>query len=73
MISPVLPKAEGLADFQKGKVDSMLIDQMNYHYGDRVYRDHKLEEAVSDSFFYRKSKQLPFALEKQGNNYRVLF
>jgi DNA repair photolyase len=51
MIAPMLPGAEELADGLKGKVDYVLIDKMNYHYGDWVYRKHNLESAMSDDFF----------------------
>lgn len=53
MIAPVLPGAEGLADLLKGKIDYVLIDRMNYHYADRVYRDHGMEDKLSDGYFYR--------------------
>ena len=43
MIAPLLPKAEGLGGFLAGKVDRVLIDRMNYHYADWVYRKYKLE------------------------------
>ena len=53
MIAPVLPGAEGLAELLKGKIDYVLIDRMNYHYADRVYRDHGMEDKLSDEYFYR--------------------
>ncbi len=53
MIAPMLPGAEGLADLLKGKIDYCLIDRMNYHYADRIYREHGLEEALTDDFFER--------------------
>ena len=51
MIAPMLPKAEELATRLRGKVDYVLIDRMNYHYGDWVYRKHNLESTMSDDFF----------------------
>ena len=53
MIAPVLPGAEGLAGLLKGKIDYVLIDRMNYHYADRVYRDNGLEDTLTDDFFER--------------------
>ncbi|HSQ92667.1 MAG TPA: radical SAM protein [Methanoregula sp.] len=53
MVAPVLPGAEGLAGLLKGKVDYVLVDRMNYHYADRVYREHGLEENLSDQYFFR--------------------
>jgi len=56
MIAPVLPGAEGLAGLLSGKVDYVMIDRMNYHYADRIYRTHGLEEYLSDEF-YTKVRQ----------------
>jgi DNA repair photolyase len=41
-IAPLLPKAEGLGTQLIGKVDYVLIDKMNYHYADWVYKKHGL-------------------------------
>ncbi len=57
MIAPVLPGAEGLAALLKGKIDYVLIDRMNYHYADGVYRKHGLEEKLSDDYFYRIQRE----------------
>ncbi len=53
MIAPVLPGAEGLADLLRGRIDYVLIDRMNYHYADRVYRNYGMEDKLSDEYFYR--------------------
>jgi DNA repair photolyase len=53
MIAPVLPGAEGLVDLLRGKIDYVLIDRMNYHYADRIYRKYGLEDNLTDEFFYR--------------------
>ena len=57
MITPVLPGAEGLAGLLKGKIDYVLIDRMNYHYADRVYRDNGLEDSLTDDFFERVRRE----------------
>jgi len=57
MIAPVLPGAEGLAGLLKGKIDYVLIDRMNYHYADRVYRKYGLEDKLTDEYFYRIRKE----------------
>jgi hypothetical protein len=57
MIAPVLPGAEGLAGLLKGKIDYLLIDRMNYHYADRVYREYGLEDNLTDEYFYRVRKE----------------
>lgn len=73
MIAPMLPKAEELVAELSGKVDYILIDRMNYHYADWVYRKYELEGTMSDDFFSRKSKELATAFEKQVIKCRVLF
>jgi len=72
MIAPMLPKAEGLAAELRGKVGRVLIDRMNYHNSDWVYREHKLESAMSDGFFFNKSKELASAFEKDNIECQVL-
>jgi len=44
MIAPILPKAESLASKLKGKVDYVIIDKMNYHYADWVYKKYQLKK-----------------------------
>jgi DNA repair photolyase len=73
MIAPMLPKAEGLANELRGKVDSVLIDRMNYHYADWVYRKHKLEHAMTENFFTQKKIELANAFRREGIPYRLLF
>ena len=73
MIAPMLPGAEGLAAELSGKVDYVLVDRMNYHYGDWVYRKYHLEDAVGYGFFCLKGKELAAAFAEQGVECRVLF
>jgi len=73
MIAPMLPGAEELAAQLSGKVDYVLVDRMNYHYSDWVYRKYRLEGAMSYDFFFSKGKALASAFAKQGIECRVLF
>jgi DNA repair photolyase len=73
MIAPVLPKAENLAAMLGGKVDYVLIDRLNYHYGDWVYRIHNLEHTRSDGFFFRKGKEIAASFKQAGIECQVLF
>jgi DNA repair photolyase len=73
MIAPMLPESEQLISLLEGKVDSILIDRMNYHYSDWVYRRYKLEGAMASDFFYRKGRELADAFEKQGIDCEVVF
>lgn len=73
MIAPLLPGAEGLAKKLKGKVDSVLIDKMNYHYADWVYRKYKLEWAREEKFFIQKGKELKESFEKEKIPCQLVF
>ena len=69
MIAPALPGADILTDMLEGKVDHVLIDRMNYHYADWVYRKHKLGNPVSSV----KSQDLRSGFEERGISCRVLY
>jgi DNA repair photolyase len=73
MIAPMLPGAEELPAQLSEKVDYVLIDRMNYHYGDWVYRKYHLEDAMSYDFFFSKGNELASAFAEQGIECRVLF
>jgi DNA repair photolyase len=66
MVAPMLPRAEGLAAMLQGKMDHVLIDRYNYHYADRAYKDHGMEQARSEDFFEEKGEELSAAFEKAG-------
>jgi len=73
MIAPLLPKAEGLADLLKDKVDHVLIDRYNYHNADSTYKKHGLQWAMDDEFFRQKGEELRAAFEKAGIECRTLY
>jgi DNA repair photolyase len=73
MIAPLLPEAEGLVTRLSGNVDYVLVDKMNYHYADRVYRKYGLKYARTDEFFTEKKKELSKAFERKKMPYQILF
>lgn len=73
MIAPLLPSAEDLPAQLSGKADYVLIDRMNYHHADWVYRKHKLEYAKSDNFFKTKKIELANVCKKEGIPHQILF
>lgn len=73
MIAPLLPGADELVDKLGRKVSSVLIDKMNYHYADWVYRKHGIEWAKEETFFRRKGEELKRLLEKEGIPCELLF
>ncbi len=44
MIAPTLPGAEELIPMLKGKVSYIIVDKMNYHYADWVYKKYHFEK-----------------------------
>ena len=66
MIAPILPGAEDLPGILAGKVDYVLLDRMNYHYGDWVYRKYGLEDKMTDAYFSRTERSLSLAFAKLG-------
>ncbi|MDA8338763.1 MAG: radical SAM protein [Nitrospiraceae bacterium] len=73
MIAPILPGSEGLVNGLKGVVDYVLIDRMNYHYADWVYRKYKMEWARKDEFFIQKGRELMALFEKKKIHCQLLF
>jgi DNA repair photolyase len=73
MIAPMLPGAEDLAGALAGMVDYVLLDRMNYGYGNWVYRKHELEDKRSDGFFERTAEELSAVFSDRGVPCRVVF
>jgi DNA repair photolyase len=66
MIAPMLPEAEGLAELLAGKIDRVILDRMNYHYADWVYRRYGLEDKMTDEYFDRAEGVLSSAFAGFG-------
>jgi DNA repair photolyase len=73
MIAPILPKVEGLVALLDKKVDYVLIDKMNYHYADRIYKKHGLENTLNSEFFTRMKIELFKAFNKKSIPCQLLF
>jgi len=73
MIAPLLPGAEGLARLLKGKADYVLVDRMNYHHADRIYKKHGLQWAMEDSYFERMGRELKQQFKTAGIPCQILF
>lgn len=73
MIAPVLPGAEKLPALLKGHADHVLIDRLNYHYADALYKKHGMLWAKEDRFFREKGEELRKAFEKSGVACQVLY
>lgn len=73
MIAPVLPGAEVLPDLLKGRVGHVLVDRLNYHYADAVYKKFGMQWARDDSFFRKMGEYLRKAFENNKIPFQVLF
>jgi DNA repair photolyase len=73
MIAPMLPGAAGLVTALAGKVDSVLVDRLNYHYADRIYWENGMERAKEEPFFFQETEELKRGFEGQGIDVQVLF
>ncbi len=73
MIAPMLPGAETLPELLAGKVDYVLIDRMNYHHADWVYRKYGLDDKMTDDFFYLTGRGLASSCERLGIDCRLIF
>ena len=68
MIAPILPGTEGLPEMLAGKVDRVILDRMNYHYADWVYRKYGLQAKLTDEYFEHVEGSLSSAFTKLGIN-----
>ena len=73
MIAPLLPGADGLPELLKDSADHALVDRLNYHYADAVYKKYGMQWAMKDSFFRQKGEELRQAFERNGIPCQVLY
>ena len=73
MIAPLLPGAEKLPGELAGAVDFVLVDRLNYHYADRIYRGNNMEWAIEDRFFAETGDELKKGFERRGIPVNILF
>lgn len=68
MVAPILPGAENLPELLAGKVDHVIVDRMNYHHADWVYRKYGLEDKLTDEYFDEMELILKNTFSKHGGN-----
>ncbi|HPX57149.1 MAG TPA: radical SAM protein [Syntrophales bacterium] len=73
MIAPILPGAERLPDALEGAVDYVLVDRLNYHYANRVYREQNLAWAVENRFFSEMGRKLADEFRRKGIPLQLVF
>ena len=73
MIAPILPGAEGLVSVLKGKVEYVILDRLNYHYADWIYKKNGMQWAMEDNFFSQKGEELRMAFQREGISCQIVF
>ena len=73
MIAPILPGAEALVNALVGKVDRIIVDRMNYHYADWIYRKYGLLDKLSDDYFQKTGSEIAIACKKAGIDCNIAF
>ncbi len=66
MIAPILPGAEQLPEMLAGKVDDVILDRMNYHYADWVYKRYNMLDKLSDEYFDQTESLLRSQFDQSG-------
>ena len=66
MIAPILPGAESLPEMLAGKVDHVILDRMNYHFADWVYRKYGLQDKMTDEYFMGAEAELTSKFARLG-------
>jgi DNA repair photolyase len=73
MIAPLLPEAERLVELVAGKVDTLIVDRMNYHYADRVYARHGWKDQNTDRHFREAGSRIKAECRRRGIDCRLVY
>lgn len=73
MIAPILPGAENLIDLMDGTIDDIIVDRMNYHYADFIYKKYGLQENMSQEYFSSVGKKIKSDCLRLGIECNILF
>jgi DNA repair photolyase len=73
MIAPILPDAVNLVKFLAGKVNYILIDRMNYHYADYIYKKHNWENLNTDNYYNSVGEKIAEACTSYKIDYRIVY
>jgi DNA repair photolyase len=73
MIAPILPGAEALVNALEGKADRIIVDRMNYHYADWIYKKYRMEDKLTDDYFQRTGREIAIACKKAGITCNLAF
>ena len=72
MIAPLLPRTENLVPLLAGKVDHILVDRLNYHYADHIFRKLNREQYLRKEYYSNASRQIERECRRLGITCRVI-
>jgi len=73
MIAPLLPGAVDLVPLLAGKVDYVIVDRMNYNYANWVYKQHGIEEKMTDEYFQMAGDRITAECRRLNMYYRLVY
>mgnify|MGYP001207992839 CR=1 FL=1 len=73
MIAPALPGSESLVKMLAGNIDYILVDRMNYHYADSIYKKSGLEDRLTEKYFSWVGQKIMFDCELLGIECTVVY
>jgi len=73
MIAPVLPGAGLLVESLAGKVDYIIVDRMNYHYADWIYKKYGMEKELNGEYFINTGREIEYACKNSGIPCNIVF
>ncbi len=73
MIATLLSGAEALPESLAGKVDYLIVDRMNYHYADWIYRKLGMEEKLKDEYFINVGQEILSSCRQMGIDCELVF
>ena len=73
MIAPILPKAEKLIELLSGKIEYVILDRMNYSYGNPIYEKHGWQDKKCDKYFVEVGEIIARECKNNGIEYRCVY
>ena len=73
MIAPMLPDSEELPALLAGKVDRLLLDRMNYTHANWIYKQHGLQDKLTDGYFDLAQRAIASECRKLGIDCRITY
>ncbi|PXX95757.1 radical SAM protein [Marinifilum breve] len=73
MIAPLLPRTENLVELLTGAVDYIIVDKLNYHYADHIFKKLNREQYLTKEYSRTASNQIKKECERLNMECQVVF